>query len=134
MQSFAYQKHGCRFECYPNEEKRIVYVKLYSSSRSSLFPYLSGMEGKWYKDVQNSRKSIAKCHPDDKFDAMRGASVAANRIISSLLNIQARFFLDQLTKTNKAILQVTKLKFKKEELQEVKDYMKSNEPNEACIV
>jgi len=125
MKSFTYFKHGCAFGCYPNEEKRIVVVKLRSCSRSQHFQYSHMMDGKWRKDMANSEMTIAKCHPDDRFDAKRGASVGATRILTGLLSIMARFHLDQLTKCNAAIMQVTKVKA-------VEDRLK-NEPNEDCI-
>jgi len=130
MKSFTYFKHGCAFDCYPNEEKRIVVVKLHICSRSQHFRYSHMMDGKWRKDMANSEMAIAKCHPDDRFDAMRGASVGATRILTGLLSIMARFHVEQYKRANMANLQILKAKTPKEE---VGDMLEEKEPNEACI-
>lgn len=67
------------------------------------------------EDVFTGEKAIAKCHPDDKFDAVFGAALAFNRLIGTP-HINGTEMMDELDQATGHILNVY-LKLKKGEEQ-----------------
>lgn len=65
------------------------------------------------EDVFTGEKAVAKCHPDDKFDARIGATIAFNRLVG-MPDINGTEMMDELDKATGHILNVY-LKLKKGE-------------------
>lgn len=65
------------------------------------------------EDVFTGEKAVAKCHPDDKFDARVGACIAFNRLVG-MPDINGTEMMDELDKATGHILNVY-LKLKKGE-------------------
>jgi hypothetical protein len=92
----SFKKHGLDFEAHPIEERRTVHVTCdYWFDTLETKYGLIDIPQNIYELFRSEGGVTVKCHPDDKFNPVKGSRIGAQRLLKRLTQLMSNYNLSQ---------------------------------------